>query len=70
MREICTSGSTRGEGVVRTGICFSVCLWNKDTLTPELRKLAEKWVIRRESGDPLTESWQHQHVGAAQWAYT
>ena len=54
---------------VRTGIIFSQRLWNKDTLTPELRGLAEKWVLRRESGDPLAESWDHQRLGAAQWSY-
>jgi hypothetical protein len=53
---------------VRTGIIFSQRLWNRSTLTPELRKLAEKWVIRRESGDPIMESWDHQHVGAGQWS--
>jgi hypothetical protein len=53
---------------VSTGIIFSQRLWNKDTLTPELRELAEKWVLRRESGDPLAESWNHQHLGAAQWS--
>jgi hypothetical protein len=53
---------------VTTGIIFSQRLWNKDSLTPKLRELAEKWVLRRESGDPLVESWDHQHVGAAQWS--
>ncbi|MGA7343331.1 MAG: DUF6259 domain-containing protein [Terracidiphilus sp.] len=53
---------------VSTGIIFSQRLWNKDTLTPELRKMAEDWVIRRESGDPISESWDHQHLGAAQWS--
>ena len=24
--------------------------------------------MRRESGDPMIESWDHQHVGAAQWS--
>ena len=54
---------------VRTGIIFSQRLWNKDALTPELRALAEKWVIRGESGDPLSETWHHQHLGAAQWSH-
>ena len=54
---------------VRTGIIFSLRVWNKDALTPQLRELAEKWVVRRESGDPLAESWDHQHLGAAQWSY-
>ena len=54
---------------VRTGIIFSQRVWNKDALTPELRGLLEKWVVRRESGDPLAESWEHQHLGAAQWSY-
>ncbi len=53
---------------VSTGIIFSQRLWNKDTLTPDLRKLAEDWVIRRESGDPATETWDHQHLGVAQWS--
>jgi hypothetical protein len=53
---------------VSTGIIFSQRLWNKDTLTPELRQLAEDWAIRRESGDPIRESWDHQHFGAAQWS--
>jgi hypothetical protein len=52
---------------VTTGIIFSQRLWNKDTLTPQLRELAERWVLRRESGDPMVESWDHQHLGAAQW---
>lgn len=55
---------------VRTGIIFSQLAWNKDTLTPQLRELAEKWVMRRESGDPIMESWDHQHFGAAQWSHT
>jgi hypothetical protein len=54
---------------VRTGIIFSQRLWNKDALTPALRLLAEKWVIRGESGDPLSETWHHQHLGAAQWSH-
>ncbi len=54
---------------VRTGIIFSQRLWNKSTLTPELQKLAEEWVIRTAAGDPITESWTHQHLGAAQWSY-
>ena len=53
---------------VSTGIIFSQRLWNKDTLTPELRQLAEDWSIRQESGDPIWESWDHQHLGAAQWS--
>ena len=53
---------------VSTGIIFSQRLWNKDTLTPELHCLAEDWAIRRESGDPIWESWDHQHLGAAQWS--
>jgi hypothetical protein len=53
---------------VTTGIIFSQRLWNRDTLTPELRTLGEKWVLRRESGDPLVESWDHQHLGAMQWS--
>ena len=53
---------------VSTGIIFSQRLWNKDTLRPELREMAEKWVLRRESGEPLAESWDHQHVGACQWS--
>jgi len=53
---------------VNTGIIFSSRLWNKDTLTPELRAMAEKWVLRRESGDPIVESWDHQHLGARQWS--
>ena len=55
---------------VRTGIIFSQLAWNKDTLTPELKELAEKWVLRRESGDSIMESWDHQHFGAAQWSHT
>jgi hypothetical protein len=53
---------------VNTGLIFSQRLWNRDTLTPELRALAEKWVLRRESGDPIVESWDHQHLGAGQWS--
>jgi Domain of unknown function (DUF6259) len=53
---------------VSTGIIFSQRLWNKDTLTPELHRMAEEWAIRRESGDPIWESWDHQHLGAAQWS--
>ncbi len=53
---------------VNTGIIFSQRLWNKDTLTPELRQVAERWVLRRESGDPQAESWDHQHLGACQWS--
>jgi hypothetical protein len=53
---------------VSTGIIFSQRLWNKDTLRPETRELAEKWVLRRESGDPQAESWDHQHLGACQWS--
>ena len=53
---------------VSTGIIFSQRLWNEDTLTPELHNLAEDWAIRRESGDPIWESWDHQHLGAAQWS--
>ena len=53
---------------VSTGIIFSQRLWNKDTLRPELRQMAEKWVLRRESGDPQAESWDHQHLGACQWS--
>jgi hypothetical protein len=53
---------------VSTGIIFSQRLWNKDTLTPELHRLAEEWAIRQESGDPIWESWDHQHLGAAQWS--
>lgn len=53
---------------VETGIIFSERLWNKSTLTPELRARAEDWAIRRESGDPIWESWDHQHDGAAQWS--
>ncbi len=52
---------------VSAGIIFSQRLWNKDTLTPELQKMAQDWVIRRESGDPIWESWNHQHYGADQW---
>jgi len=56
---------------VRPGIIFSQLAWNKDTLTPELRKLAEKWVVRRESGDPIVEGGgDHQYFGAAQWSET
>jgi len=53
---------------VSTGIIFSQRLWNKATLTPELHNLAEEWAIRRESGDPIWESWDHQHYGAARWS--
>jgi len=53
---------------VDTGIIFSQRLWNKDALTPELREMAAKWVIRSAAGDPLTESWDHQHLGACQWS--
>jgi hypothetical protein len=53
---------------VSTGIIFSQRLWNKATLTPELQSLAEEWAIRRESGDPIWESWDHQHFGAARWS--
>jgi hypothetical protein len=53
---------------VSTGIIFSQRLWNKDTLTPDLHRLAEEWAIREESGDPIWESWDHQHLGAAQWS--
>lgn len=53
---------------VSTGIIFSQRLWNKDTLTPDLRQIAEDWAIRRESGDFIRESWDHQHFGAAQWS--
>jgi len=53
---------------VNTGIIFFQRLWNKDTLRPETRALAEKWVLRRESGDPQAESWDHQHLGACQWS--
>jgi hypothetical protein len=55
---------------VTTGSIFSQRLWNKDTLTPQLRELAEKWVLRRESGDPIVESWDHQHLGATEWSNT
>lgn len=54
---------------VRTGIIFSQRLWNKSTLTPELRKLAERWVLRTAAGDAITESWTHEHLGAGQWSY-
>jgi len=54
---------------VSTGIIFSQRLWDKDTLTPELHKLAEQWMLRRESGDPVIESWDHQHFGAGQWSH-
>jgi hypothetical protein len=54
---------------VRTGIIFSQRLWNIHTLTPELRRLADKWVLRTASGDPITESWAHEHLGAGQWSY-
>ncbi len=53
---------------VNTGVIFSQRLWNKDTLRPETRQLAEQWVLRRESGDPQAESWDHQHLGACQWS--
>ena len=53
---------------VSTGIIFSQRLWNKATLTPELHTIAEEWAIRRESGDPIWESWDHQHYGAARWS--
>jgi hypothetical protein len=53
---------------VSTGIIFSQRLWNKSTLTPELDRIAEEWAIRRESGDPIWESWDHQHYGAARWS--
>lgn len=53
---------------VSAGIIFSERLWNKATLTPELHSLAEEWAIRRESGDPIWESWDHQHFGAARWS--
>lgn len=53
---------------VNTGIIFSQRLWNKDALRPETRQLAEQWVLRRESGDPQAESWDHQHLGACQWS--
>ena len=53
---------------VSTGIIFSQRLWNKATLTPELENLAAEWAIRRESGDPIWESWDHQHFGAARWS--
>ncbi len=53
---------------VTTGIIFSQRLWNKDTLTPELRQKAEKWGIRTDAGDLHEESWDHQHLGAAQWS--
>ncbi len=53
---------------VSTGIIFSQRLWNKATLTPKLHSLAEDWAIRRESGDPIWESWDHQHFGAARWS--
>ncbi len=53
---------------VSTGIIFSQRLWNKATLTRELQGLAEDWAIRRESGDPIWESWDHQHFGAARWS--
>ena len=54
---------------VRTGIIFSQLEWNKDTLTPELRELAEKWVIRREPGDAsLAGGGDHQHFGVDQFS--
>lgn len=53
---------------VSTGIIFSQRLWNRATLTPELHELAEAWCIRRESGDPIQESWDHQHYGASRWS--
>ena len=53
---------------VKTGIIFSQRIWNKDTLTPDLRSLAEAWAIRRETGDPIWDSWDHQHFGAARWS--
>jgi hypothetical protein len=53
---------------VSTGIIFSQRLWNKATLSPELRHQAEEWAIRRESGDPIWESWDHQHFGAERWS--
>ncbi len=52
---------------VRTGIIFSQRLWNAATLTPELSKLAEEWVIRRETGVPAVEAWNHHHYGGIQW---
>lgn len=52
---------------VRTGIIFSQRLWNTATLTPELSELAEGWVIHREAGNPLAESWNHHHYGGIQW---
>jgi hypothetical protein len=55
---------------VQTGIIFSQRLWNRDTLTPHLHTLSEEWVIRGESGDPIWESWNHQHLGAARWVGT
>lgn len=54
---------------VRTGIIFSQRLWNKSTLTPDMQKLAERWVIRTAAGDPITESWTHEHLGALQWSH-
>jgi hypothetical protein len=53
---------------VRTGIIFSQRLWNTHTLTPEMQKLAEKWVVRTMAGTPVTESWVHQHLGASDWS--
>lgn len=53
---------------VKAGIIFSQRVWNKDTLTPELHQLAEAWAIRRECGDPIWDSWDHQHFGAARWS--
>jgi hypothetical protein len=54
---------------VRTGIIFSQRLWNTNTLSPEMQKVAEKWVIRSVSGTPITESWVHEHFGASDWSY-
>jgi hypothetical protein len=38
------------------------------TLTPDLQKLAERWVVRTAAGNPVTESWTHEHFGADPWS--
>lgn len=53
---------------VKAGIIFSQRVWNKETLTPDLRQLAEAWAIRREAGDPIWTSWDHSHFGAERWS--
>lgn len=52
---------------VAVGTIVSQRLWNFDTLDGELRDNAERWVMRTQTGHPVTEHWNHKHYGATQW---